>query len=81
MQTNQHLTQQIRAELALEPGVDIDDVEVEVEAGIVTLSGPVENLAAVHYAGSCVMRFDGVHAVVNQLSVKIGTGRMHRLTA
>jgi osmotically-inducible protein OsmY len=69
MSTGQELMDEVRAKLALEPGIDIDKVQVEIRDGIVFLTGHVPSLTEMHFAESCVMRVQGVHAVVNQLSL------------
>jgi osmotically-inducible protein OsmY len=69
MKTDGALLEMVRAELALEPGIDIGEVQVEVRDGIVTLTGQVPSLTEIHFAGSSVMRVPGVRAVINELSV------------
>jgi osmotically-inducible protein OsmY len=69
MKTDRALLEIVRAKLALEPGIDIGEVEVEVRDGIVLLTGQVPSLTEIHFAESCVMRVPGVRAVVNELSV------------
>jgi osmotically-inducible protein OsmY len=69
MNTDWELREMVQSELALEPGIDIDKVQVEVRDGIVTLTGQVPSLTEIHFAQSCVMRVPGVRAVVNELSV------------
>jgi osmotically-inducible protein OsmY len=79
MVTDCGLMERVRAELALEPGIDIENVEVEVDNGQVTLVGRVANLGIAQLAASCVMRVEGVHVVINKLCVQFprhGFGRM-----
>jgi osmotically-inducible protein OsmY len=70
MMIDSELAARIRAELALEPGISIDEVRIEVEDGIVTLQGQVADRAALHFAESCVMRVEGARAVINELSIR-----------
>lgn len=69
MRTDRELQEMVQSELTLEPGIDIDEVQVEVWDGIVTLTGQVPSRTEIHFAERSVMRVPGVRAVINQLSV------------
>jgi osmotically-inducible protein OsmY len=71
MKNDRELREIVLSELALEPGIDIAEVQVEVRDGIVVLTGYVPSLTEIHFAESCVMRVPGVRAVVNELSTAV----------
>jgi osmotically-inducible protein OsmY len=60
----------VLAELAWDPEIDLTDVGVEVDDGIVTLTGTVDNYWTRWAAEQAALRVDGVRAVVNDISVK-----------
>jgi osmotically-inducible protein OsmY len=72
MSTSHELTARIREELDLEPGIEVEDVDVTVDDGIVILTGDVNSLGAAAMAARCVLRVEGVIAVVNELCVRPG---------
>jgi len=64
------LAHDVRAALAVDPSVDVDDIGVAVEDGVVTLTGHVESLREVLAAERAVKRVNGVRSLANDLHVK-----------
>lgn len=69
MNTDRELRHRVQIELAQHPSIDIKCVQVEVHDGVVSLTGTVDSLGTASLASRAVMRVDGAHAVVNELSV------------
>lgn len=65
------LKQAVLAELAWEPRVTAAHVGVTASAGVVTLTGHVENYGAKNAAENAVGRVRGVRAVVDELEVRL----------
>jgi hypothetical protein len=59
----------IRERLTRSLDIDASEIEVSVEAGVVTLEGRVEERATKHSAGEIAERVPGVHRVRNNLHV------------
>lgn len=61
----------VRDELAWEPSIDAADVDVTVEAGIVTLNGHVANYLQKVAAEGAVKRVKGVRGYVDRLEIRV----------
>lgn len=59
----------IRERLAQARDIDASEIDVDVEAGVVTLQGRVEERSMKDAAGDIAERVPGVHRVRNQLHV------------
>jgi osmotically-inducible protein OsmY len=64
------IQQDILDEFAWDPEVEASDVGVEVDDGVVTLTGTVDSYAVKMAAEEAAQRVDGVRAVANDLSVR-----------
>jgi osmotically-inducible protein OsmY len=72
--TDEELQGDVRDELLGEPGLDVADIGVTVERGVVILDGHVPNAAQRRLAEEIVARVPGVRAVVDDLEVRsLGT--------
>jgi osmotically-inducible protein OsmY len=71
MSNDDHLQRAVLAELNWEPGVTAAHIGVAANAGVVTLTGHVETLAEKHAAEAAALRVKGVHAVANELEVRL----------
>ncbi|PUE06934.1 OsmY domain-containing protein [Limnohabitans sp. T6-5] len=71
MKTDKQLQTDVMAELSWDPSVNAAHIGVEVEQGVVTLSGHVENLTEKWSAERVVKRVSGVRAVAFDLDVKL----------
>ena len=60
----------VRAKLYEDIWLDIDRIDVEVEDGVVTLSGEVGDFLEARYAWDDAWETDGVRGVVNHLTVR-----------
>lgn len=69
MWTNTEIQQDVRDEVAWEPEVSASEVGVEVEEGVMTLTGAVESCMVTLAAQGAAQRDVGVRAVANDLSV------------
>lgn len=67
--TDNDIQRDVLAEFLWDPRLEPNDVGVEVDDGIVTLSGTVESLAMKLAAEQAAQRVSGVRAVANDLSV------------
>jgi osmotically-inducible protein OsmY len=65
------IQQDVLDELDWDPEVDITDVGVEVDDGVVTLTGTVEIYAKKYAAELAAFRVDGVRAVANDIIVHV----------
>jgi osmotically-inducible protein OsmY len=72
--TDRLLKANVEAALDWDPSVEISDVGVTVDQGIVTLRGDVKTYAEKARAESVALGVYGVKAVANDLNVRIGTG-------
>ncbi len=59
----------VRDSLRIDPRVDVSEIGVSSEQGIVTLSGSVDNLAAQQYADLEAKKISGVLGVINEIVV------------
>lgn len=64
--------QSVRQSLYSDSWVDADRIEVEVEDGVVTLTGSVNDYMEARYAWDDAWETPGVRGVVNQLTVTLG---------
>jgi osmotically-inducible protein OsmY len=71
MKTDAQLKREVEAELEWEPAVDAAHVGVAVRDGVVTLSGHLETFAEKHLAERAVRRVAGVHAIAEEINVKL----------
>lgn len=67
--TDLQLKQDVLAEFEWDPRVEATDVGVEVDEGVVTLSGTVESYATKYAAERAAQRVTGVRAIANELTV------------
>lgn len=65
------IRQSVRANLYQDAYLDVDRINVEVEDGVVTLTGEVDDFMEARYAWDDAWEVDGVHGVVNQLTVRV----------
>jgi hyperosmotically inducible protein len=63
------LASEIDAKLIADPDVAANNVDVDVEQGVVTLSGVVTTDFAREHAEKVAERVDGVRRVINELEV------------
>ena len=68
---------QVQTELAWEPSIDSSGIGVAVQDGVVTLTGHVKSYAQRLTAEKAAKRIHGVHAVANELDVRL-TGSLKR---
>lgn len=71
LRTDADIQQDVLAELSWDPEVDSTDVGVEVDDGVVTLTGTVETYSKKWAAERAALRVEGVQAVANDVKVKI----------
>jgi osmotically-inducible protein OsmY len=64
------IQQDVLDEFAWDPEIDAADVGVEVDDGVVTLTGTVDRYSTKLAAEKAAQRVDGVRAVANDLSVR-----------
>jgi osmotically-inducible protein OsmY len=69
--TDAAIQQDVLDELTWDPQVEPTDVGVEVDDGVVTLTGTVESYMKKWAAERAALRVAGVRAVVNDLAVKV----------
>ena len=70
MKTDIDIQRDVLAELKWDPEVEPTDVGVEVDDGIVTLTGTVDSYWAKLAAERAALRVDSVRAVANDIVVK-----------
>jgi osmotically-inducible protein OsmY len=70
VQTDVEIQQAVLQELGWDPEVDSTDIGVEVDDGVVTLTGNVESYWMKLAAERAALRVDGVRAVANDIDVK-----------
>ena len=68
--TDDAITDQVRLKLASDPDVKGGALDVEVKAGVVTLSGAVELPKQREKAEKLTRKVKGVKSVVNKLEIK-----------
>ena len=71
MSLDSHLKDAVLAELKWEPSVDEAHIGVTAKAGVISLIGHVDNLAAKWGAEAAAGRVKGVKAVVEELEVRL----------
>jgi osmotically-inducible protein OsmY len=71
MKTNHQLQLDVIAELTWEPSVEASDIGVVTKDGVVTLTGHVRTFAEKVAAEKATERVEGVHAVANEVEVRI----------
>jgi osmotically-inducible protein OsmY len=71
MKTNQQLQLDVIDELSWEPSVEASDIGVVTKDGVVTLTGHVRTYAEKVAAEKAAERVEGVHAVANEVEVRI----------
>ncbi len=67
---DQSITQFIQTELIVQDGVNWNDVDVETQEGIVTLSGEVDNILEKDRSINIAKSIKGVRAVVDKLKIR-----------
>jgi osmotically-inducible protein OsmY len=76
IKTDEVIHDDVIEELNWDPEISAKDVGVEVDDGVVTLTGTVESYAKKVAAERAVLRIEGVRAVANDISVKaLGTSQ------
>src|SRR3954453_19797311 len=75
VRTDKEIQQDVLAELAWDPEVAPTDVGVEVDDGVVTLTGTVQSYWKKWAAERAALRVEGVRAVANDIVVKTSTMR------
>ncbi|HLG58332.1 MAG TPA: BON domain-containing protein [Vicinamibacterales bacterium] len=70
--TDGELLEQIEDALDWEPSIDVSDVDVTVDGGVVTLRGDVGSYAEKQAAERVVLSVYGVGGVANDLKVRLG---------
>jgi osmotically-inducible protein OsmY len=73
--TDIDIQRDVLAELKWDPEVEPTDVGVEVDDGVVTLTGTVDSYMKKWAAERAALRVAGVRAVANDINVKIGGAR------
>jgi CBS domain-containing protein len=68
LRTDAEILDDVRRDIQLVPGVDAGQVWVEVDAGVVTLTGQVANRSALETAAVVAARVDGVIDVINRMT-------------
>ena len=63
------ITLWVKEALHEDPRIDASEVNVEIDSGVVTLTGIVKNLAAKKYAGLESKKIQGVRSVINEIVV------------
>jgi osmotically-inducible protein OsmY len=71
IKTDVDLQRDVLEELDWDPEVEASDVGIEVDDGIVTLTGTVEHYATKLAAERATFRVDGVRAVANDIQVRL----------
>jgi len=70
LEEDARIAREVREALASHPDIAAGTVEVNVDGGYVTLSGPARTHWAHHYAGSLARAVDGVVDVENRLAIR-----------
>jgi osmotically-inducible protein OsmY len=63
------ITLWVKEALHGDPRIDASEVNVEIDSGVVTLTGIVKNLAAKKYAGLESKKIQGIRGVINEIIV------------
>ena len=75
MKTDSQLKSDVTAELAWDPAVNATAVGVQVEDGLVTLTGHLDSYAEKHAIEKAVRRVPGVRGIALELDVRIAAGQ------
>lgn len=67
------IQQDVLEELSWDPHVTVSDIGASVKEGVVTLTGVVENYISRMAAQNAALRVKGVHAVANEIEVRLHT--------
>ncbi|MBY0292597.1 MAG: BON domain-containing protein [Alphaproteobacteria bacterium] len=70
MRPDEDLLKEITQILEFDPGIDATNIFVEVEEGIVTLSGSVHSDAAKWMAKEAVKHISGIRSIIVELEVR-----------
>lgn len=70
--TDDSISNAIESEMLLAKGVSANDIDIEVNEGIVTLSGEVDNILAKERAKRISRMTKGVRSVIDQIRVEAG---------
>lgn len=70
--SDQTIKQRVVDTLAMEPWAGTSDITVEVESGVVLLTGSVDTINTKYRAAEIAKRFAGVVQVDNQLKIRVG---------
>jgi hypothetical protein len=70
--SDQTIRQKVVDTLGMEPWIATSDVAVEVEGGVVLLTGSVDTINTKYRAAEIAKRFAGVEQVDNQLKIRVG---------
>lgn len=70
--SDQAIRQRVVDTLGMEPWVSTSDITVEVEKGVVLLTGSVDTINTKYRAAEIAKRFAGVVQVDNQLKIRVG---------
>src|SRR5687768_17063273 len=71
MKTDPEIRRDVAEELDWEPGLNKKGIDVDVNDGLVTLSGTVDSYAKKTYAEMAAERVNGVREVINNLQVDL----------
>ncbi len=74
--TDEDIRDDVRRELAWDPRLRSPNVEVQVESGVVTLTGTVDSSARRHAVEKAAHRIAGVHHVANEIDVTVPTSHV-----
>ena len=75
--TDEEIRQEVRQRLYQDSWVDADRIEVEVNDGVVTLKGEVEDFMEARYAWDDAWESEGVRGVLNHLAVRTDVPQDH----
>jgi osmotically-inducible protein OsmY len=73
IRSDAEIQQDVLEELSWDPHINVSDIGVSVKEGIVTLTGLVENYLTRLAAQNAALRVKGVHAVANDIEVRLHT--------
>ena len=71
MKTDKQLRAEVQAELEWDPSIDASEMGVAVQGGVVTLTGHVKSYAEKAAVERVVARVKGVHAIAEELEVRL----------
>lgn len=76
-QSDDEIEQEVRQRLYQDTWLHADDIEVEVNEGVVTLRGEVNDFLEARYAWDDAWETDGVRGVINNLTVRPDAAEHH----